>query len=113
MENSVYTINKGINKPIEFRGLKAQYITYLAVGLVGLLLLFTIGYIAGVPVYLWVIVVGILGFVLFTTVYKYNHKYGEFGMMKKGAFRRVPEAIVCNSRFTFLNLSSRNKSAKN
>jgi hypothetical protein len=27
--NSVYKINKGINKPIEFKGLKAQYIGYL------------------------------------------------------------------------------------
>ncbi|MBC7536286.1 MAG: DUF4133 domain-containing protein, partial [Ferruginibacter sp.] len=25
MSNSVYQINKGINKPIEFKGLKAQY----------------------------------------------------------------------------------------
>ena len=29
--SSVYTINKGVNKPIEFKGLKAQYIAYLAV----------------------------------------------------------------------------------
>jgi len=27
--SSVYKINKGINKPIEFKGLKAQYIAYL------------------------------------------------------------------------------------
>ena len=33
---TVYYINKGINKPIVFKGLKAQYIGYLAVGLVGL-----------------------------------------------------------------------------
>ncbi|MEO7488719.1 MAG: DUF4133 domain-containing protein [Ferruginibacter sp.] len=26
MSNSVYQINKGINKSIEFKGLKAQYI---------------------------------------------------------------------------------------
>jgi hypothetical protein len=34
---SVYQINKGVGKPIVFRGLKAQYIAYLAVGLVVLL----------------------------------------------------------------------------
>lgn len=34
MSNSVYQINKGINKPIEFKGLKAQYIWYLGGGLV-------------------------------------------------------------------------------
>nr|WP_262712406.1 DUF4133 domain-containing protein [Arachidicoccus ginsenosidivorans] len=35
-----YEINKGVNRAIEFRGLKAQYIYYLAVGLAVLLLLF-------------------------------------------------------------------------
>ena len=34
-----YTINKGINAPLVFKGLKAQYIAYLAVGLVVLLVL--------------------------------------------------------------------------
>ena len=47
----VYQINKGINKPIEFKGLKAQYIGYLAGGLVGLLILFAVMYISGLPVY--------------------------------------------------------------
>ena len=32
MSNSVYKVNKGINKPIEFRGLKAQYIWWLGGG---------------------------------------------------------------------------------
>ena len=40
----MYQINKGINKPIEFKGLKAQYIGYLAVGLVILLIGFAIMY---------------------------------------------------------------------
>ncbi|HMT97439.1 MAG TPA: DUF4133 domain-containing protein, partial [Ferruginibacter sp.] len=33
MSNSVYQINKGINRSIEFKGLKAQYIWYLGGGL--------------------------------------------------------------------------------
>ena len=33
-----YTIHKGLNRPLEFRGLQSQYITYLALGCVGLLL---------------------------------------------------------------------------
>ena len=44
MSNSVYQINKGINKPIEFKGLKAQYIWYLGGGLVALLILFAISF---------------------------------------------------------------------
>lgn len=48
MNTSVYTINKGINKPVEFKGLKAQYIWYLGGGLIMLLILFAILYICGV-----------------------------------------------------------------
>ena len=47
MNNSVYNINKGINKSIEFKGLKAQYIWYMGCGLVALLILFAILYICG------------------------------------------------------------------
>jgi len=55
MDNIIqYTINKGINKPIEFRGLKAQYIYFLAGGLAALLLVFCIMYISGTPVYICV-----------------------------------------------------------
>lgn len=102
--SSVFEINKGINKAIEFRGLKAQYIAYLATGLVGLLILFAAAYIAKVPVYVILPVVGILGFVLFTWVYRYSHKYGQYGLMKAAAFRAVPSAIRCHSRSVFVGL---------
>jgi hypothetical protein len=46
-----YSINKGINKPIEFKGLKAQYIGYLGGGLGYLLVLFAILYLIGAAVY--------------------------------------------------------------
>ena len=49
MSNSVYSINKGINQSIEFKGLKAQYIWYLGGGVVGLMILFAALYIIGVP----------------------------------------------------------------
>ena len=54
MSNSVYQINKGINKTIELKGLKAQYIWYLGGGLVALLILFAIIYIMGVNVFICV-----------------------------------------------------------
>ena len=44
MANSIYQINKGINQSIEFKGLKAQYIWYLAGGLVILLIVFAVLY---------------------------------------------------------------------
>ena len=65
MANSIYKINKGINKPIEFRGLKAQYIWYLGGGLVILLILFAILYIIGVNTFFCVGLIVILGTGLF------------------------------------------------
>jgi len=44
--SSIYQINKGVSKPIVFKGLKAQYIAYLAIGLVFLLVAFAVLYIS-------------------------------------------------------------------
>jgi hypothetical protein len=102
MANSVYSINKGVNKSIEFKGLKAQYIWYLAGGLIALLVLFAILYIAGLNPFVCVGIILIAGTFLFTYVYKLSHKYGEHGMMKKIARRNVPSLIKCNSRTLFI-----------
>ena len=98
MSNSVYQINKGINKPIEFKGLKAQYIWYLGGGLVCLLILFAIIYIAGVNVYLCLIIIITLGSALFMYVYKLSRTYGEHGLMKKIAKKGIPACIKNHSR---------------
>lgn len=107
---SVYEINKGVNKPIEFKGLKAQYIGYLAVGLVALLLLFAIAYIIGVPVYVCVGLVVVLGYILFAWVFRYSHKYGAYGLMKHTAYRNVPGAIKSSGRKIFFELKAKEES---
>lgn len=93
MTNSSYKINRGINKPIEFKGLKAQYIAYLAAGLVGLLLLFAILYLIGIPTLVILLLIGTCGFVLVNYLYKYSRKYGPYGLMKEGAFRTIPQSL--------------------
>ncbi len=105
MANSIYSINKGVNKSIEFRGLKAQYIWWLAGGLIGLLILFAILYITGVNTYACLVVILISGAVLFRWVYKLSNTYGQYGMMKKAARRSIPRIIKCNSRKQFLKRS--------
>jgi hypothetical protein len=65
MANSIYKINKGINKSIEFKGLKAQYIWYLGGGLVVLLILFAIMYIIGINAFFCVGFILIAGTFLF------------------------------------------------
>jgi hypothetical protein len=105
MTTSVYNINKGINKPIEFKGFKAQYIGYLAGGLVALLVLFSILYVAGVNMFICLGLTLILGTALFVFVYRISHKYGQYGLMKKAAKRRVPTHVLCASRRLFIQLS--------
>ncbi len=88
-------------KSIEFKGIRAQYLVYLAVGLVALLLLYAIAYIAGVPTYICLAVVAVSGYALFYWVSKTSHKYGEHGLMKEAAYRKVPSALICRSRRIF------------
>lgn len=104
MKEIQYDINKGVNRPIEFRGLKAQYIYILAIGLTVLLIAFSILYIAGVPVLILVPVVVLAGSGLFIGVYRYSHKYGQFGLMKAMAFRQVPSAILSKTTKVFTAL---------
>jgi hypothetical protein len=104
--NSVYEINKGINKPIEFRGLKAQYIVYLAIGLLALMILFAILYIAGVNMFVCVSLVLILGGALFTIVYRMSDTFGQHGLLKRTAKRSIPDYLVARSRKKFIHLKN-------
>lgn len=105
MGTSVYKINKGINKAIEFKGLKAQYIWYLGAGLIGLMILFAVLYILDVNSFVCVAVTVILGGWLFYYVYALSRKYGQYGMMKKGARRFMPRRVVSRSRKVFTKLN--------
>ena len=104
MTTSVYTINKGINKPIEFKGLKAQYIWYLGAGLLALLILFAILYICGINTFVCLGIILISGTALFMYVYRLSRKYGEHGMMKTLARKSIPTEIKSYSRKVFENL---------
>jgi hypothetical protein len=100
----VYQINKGINKPIEFKGLKAQYIGYLAGGLVALLVFFAVMYISGLPVLICIVVISALGGGLFYQVFRLSYKYGQYGLMKCTAVRYLPDYLKFNSRKLFTRL---------
>lgn len=105
MSNSVYTINKGINKSIEFKGLKAQYIWYLGGGVIALLILFAIMYIIGINSFICLGIILIGGIVLVINIYALSNKYGEHGMMKAMAKRSVPKVLKSYSRKAFLKMN--------
>jgi hypothetical protein len=96
-----YSINKGINQPIEFKGLKAQYIGYLGGGLVALLVLFAVLYLIGTAVYLCILIIAGLGSLLFQQVFSLSHKYGQHGWMKRNARRYLPTYLKFKSRKIF------------
>ncbi len=98
--SAVYAINRAIGKPIVFRGLKAQYIWWLGIGVALLLLLFAMLYVVGVAL-LFCTAVFVVGLVmLFGWVYKMNNRYGEHGLMKEMAARATPKIIVCDQMFS-------------
>ena len=105
--SSIYKINKGINKPIEFKGLKAQYIGYLAAGLISLLVVFAVLYIIGINMFLCLGLIGISGTVLFMSVYRMSDKYGRYGLLKKLAKTNIPDAVIGNTRKIFLSLKQK------
>ena|SRR5580704_1479694 len=101
---TVYEINKGINRSLEFKGIKAQYVIYLALGLVILLLLFAIVMALGISIYLNLALFLPLGAVFIFVIQRLSRKYGEHGLVKKIAAQQLPSAIFSRSRKIFILL---------
>ncbi len=95
---SVYRVNKGINASFEFKGLRAQYIIYLIVGLAGLLFTFAVLYMLGVALYITLPAIAGLGGVMVSQVYRMSRKYGANGLAKAQAYKLIPTLITCHKR---------------
>lgn len=104
---SIYKINKGVSKPIEFKGLKAQYIAYLAIGLVLLLINFAILYISGLSLFVVLPLIFTMGTALFFIVFRLSHRFGEHGLMKYWAKSSLPNHLKFRSRRLFTSLKSK------
>ncbi len=100
----IYQINKGIGKPISFKGLQGQYIAYLAIGLVALLILFVAGYLLGLTLFVLLPLVLGLGAGLFVSVSRLSKKYGVHGLGKLLAKRGLPKYLKFKSRRVFTGL---------
>lgn len=102
--NKVYQINKGVNRPIVFRGLQGQYIAWLAAGLVALLVAFTVLYLAGTPLPVLLPLILGLGTGLFFGVGRLSGRFGVHGLEKFLAARGLPVALRFRSRRVFTGL---------
>lgn len=90
-----YNINKGIGRTVEFKGLKSQYLFIFAGGLLGMLILVMILYMAGVNSYICLFLgAGGASLIIWQT-FSLNKKYGEHGLMKVGARKKHPSYIIC------------------
>jgi hypothetical protein len=104
MPAKVYHINRGINRPVEFRGLKAQYIGYFAACAVGTLVVFGVLYACGVSLYIATPLALGLGGWAAGGVFRMNRRYGQYGLMKRSARKRLPVALLSKSRKIFILL---------
>ena len=97
-----YPINKGIGKPAEFNGLKAQYLFIFAGGLLGLFVVFVVMYMAGVNQWVCIIFGITASFTLVYGTFHLNSKYGEHGLMKAQAKSNHPRYVISRRNFSRL-----------
>ena len=93
-----YSINKGIGRSVEYRGLKAQYLLIFAVGLLSMFILFVVMYVAGVPQWFCIGFTAVSAPSLVWLTFRLNAKYGQYGLMKLGAARFHPRYIINRKR---------------
>lgn len=89
-----YSINKGIGKPAEFRGLKSQYLFIFAGGLLSVFIVFVIMYMIGIDQMICIGFGGTAAGILVWGTFYLNDKYGEHGLMKVQATGNHPQYII-------------------
>ena len=97
-----YPINKGIGRPVEFKGLKAQYLFIFAGGLLALFILFVILYMVGSGQWICIGFGAVASSILVWQTFALNARYGEHGLMKLGAARSHPRYLINRRRITRL-----------
>ena len=104
-----YPINKGIGRPVEFKGLKAQYLFIFAGGLLAAFILFVILYMAGAGQWLCIGFGAVSASATVWLTFRLNAKYGEHGLMKLGAARMRPRHVLHRRRVSRLLRQQRKK----
>lgn len=90
-----FQINKGVGRTVEFKGLKAQYLFIFAGGLLAVLILVMILYMAGVNSYVCLFIAASASSAVVWLSFSLNKKFGEHGLMKRAARKKHPRYIVC------------------
>ncbi len=89
-----FSINKGVGKSVEFKGLKSQYLFIFVGGLLALFIVTVVLYMIGISQMISIIV-GVVGATLLVwQTFSLNSKYGEYGLMKRSARNKHPKFII-------------------
>jgi hypothetical protein len=102
----VYTIHKGVDRPLEFKGLQGAYIGWLAGLAVGVLLSFGLLHLLGVNAWLGIVLVLAGGGLGVMRLQRLSQRYGAHGRMKRSAQRALPGSLRSYSRKAFIQLYS-------
>jgi len=97
-----YSINKGIGRSVEYKGLKAQYLFLFAGGLLAMYVIFVIMYIAGISQWFCIGFGVTATSILVWLTFHLNAKYGQYGLMKLSATKYHPRYIINRLRLTRL-----------
>lgn len=98
-----YPINKGINRSIVFRGLKGQYIWYAGGAMFMIMMLYGLLYLCGINTYLCLLIAVLAATTSIVTVYQLSATFGEHGLTKALAARKIPRLVKATSRRRFTN----------
>ena len=85
---------RGIGKPVEFKGLKSQYLFIFAGGLLAVFVVFIVLFMAGVNQWLCIGFIVSASLLLVWQTFRLNAKYGTHGLMKAAARKRHPRFII-------------------
>lgn len=106
-----YSINRGIGRPVEFKGLRSQYLFIFAGGLLAVFVAFVVMYMVGINQWICIGFGCISALVLVYLTFTLNDKYGTYGLMKLFARRNHPRYIINRKAISRLFIYNRRKNA--
>ncbi len=106
-----YPINRGIGRPVEFKGLRSQYLFIFAGGLLAVFVVFVVMYMVGIDQWVCIGFGVISASVLVYLTFNLNDKYGTHGLMKLSARRSHPRYIINRKAISRLFTYKRKKNA--
>ena len=88
-----YPVNRGIGKPVEFKGLKSQYLFIFAGGLLAVFVVFIVLFMAGVNQWVCIVFIVSASLLLVWQTFRLNARYGTYGLKRHPRFIISRKAI--------------------